>query len=159
MADVKDVARNGFSLVELLIVIGILAIFAAFAYPNYRDHVLRSNRSDAHIAIQKAVAKQELYYSIRHEYSDQIDDIGGSTTQDERYQLSVVNRYLEDKNNDGNYECSELSDPASASSYTIIATPTSEGGQNRDFTCSQICFDNRGVKGWTINSEYPGKCW
>jgi type IV pilus assembly protein PilE len=39
--------QTGMTLVELLIVVGIVAILAAIAYPSYRNQIMRSNRSEA----------------------------------------------------------------------------------------------------------------
>ena len=50
---------RGFSLIELLTVLVILSILIGFAYPSYRQHVIKANRSDAHIAIQKIAMAEE----------------------------------------------------------------------------------------------------
>ena len=39
--------KNGFTLVELMITVGIVAILAAIAIPSYSAYVMRSNRTDA----------------------------------------------------------------------------------------------------------------
>jgi type IV pilus assembly protein PilE len=48
---------------ELMIVVAIVGILAAIAYPNYRGYVLRSHRSDAKIALERMAQTLERCYT------------------------------------------------------------------------------------------------
>ena len=50
---------RGFSLVELMMVIVIIAILASVAVPGYRDYVQRAQRVDATAALLRIAAAQE----------------------------------------------------------------------------------------------------
>ncbi|MBU2706510.1 prepilin-type N-terminal cleavage/methylation domain-containing protein [Zooshikella marina] len=54
---------NGFSLIELLIVIAIIGIIAAIAYPSYQDHVTRTRRADAQAALMQMSQAMERAYT------------------------------------------------------------------------------------------------
>ena len=54
---------TGFTLIELMITLAIIAILAAVAYPAYQDQVLRSKRAEGKAALLKAAQLQERNYT------------------------------------------------------------------------------------------------
>lgn len=54
--------RKGFTLIELMITVAIIAILAAVAYPAYQDQVLRAKRTEGKTALLKAAQLQERNY-------------------------------------------------------------------------------------------------
>lgn len=63
---VRRMKQRGFSLIELMIVIGIIGILAAIAYPNYQEYVIKSNRAAAQSAMMDiANREQELLMANR----------------------------------------------------------------------------------------------
>ncbi len=61
--------QSGITLIELMIVVLIVGVLSAIAYPNYRNHVLRSNRSEAHAALADAASRQERFASNNNTYT------------------------------------------------------------------------------------------
>src|ERR687891_2609719 len=66
----------GFTLIELMIVVVIIGILAAVAYPQYRDFALRSNRAEAKALLVDAAARQERFFSDNNSYADDMTDLG-----------------------------------------------------------------------------------
>lgn len=69
---------TGFTLIELMIVVAIVGILAAIAYPSYQEYVLRGNRSEAQALLNDAAARQERYYTQNNTYADTTAKLGYS---------------------------------------------------------------------------------
>lgn len=67
---------KGFSLIELMIVIAIIGILSAIAYPQYTDFVKRSNRSEAQREILRIANLQERYFVDTRSYTEGMTDLG-----------------------------------------------------------------------------------
>lgn len=66
-------ATRGFTLIELMITVAIVAILAAIAIPSYQDSVWKGKRAEAKAAILKALQAEERYYTQNNRYVDAND--------------------------------------------------------------------------------------
>jgi prepilin-type N-terminal cleavage/methylation domain-containing protein len=60
---------QGFTLIELMIVVAIVAILTTIAYPNYRDYVIRGQLTDATTSLSALRANLERYYQDNRSYT------------------------------------------------------------------------------------------
>jgi type IV pilus assembly protein PilE len=60
---------RGFTLIELMIVVAVVALLAAVGYPSYRDHVARSQRSAGQQLLSDIAQRQEQYLLDRRQYA------------------------------------------------------------------------------------------
>lgn len=67
---------SGFTLVELLITVAIVAILGAVAFPAYTDFVARSNRTEAQRELLRIANLQEQYYVDSRSYTDDMKKLG-----------------------------------------------------------------------------------
>jgi type IV pilus assembly protein PilE len=78
--------ERGFSLLELLITLVIVAILASIAYPLYQGQVRKARRSDGMTFLQELAQRQERYFSDRNQYAMTMDELygfaSGSSTRD-----------------------------------------------------------------------------
>ena len=109
-------AKQGFTLIELMIVVAIIAILALVGYPTYLDQVRKAARKEAAGKVLDTAGRMERIRSQKFEYqavSDQTTD---------RYTITV-----------------DASDPTK---FTVTATPT--GDQTSD-DCGTMEYTNAGV--------------
>ena len=146
--------QRGFSLMELMIALGIFGILSAIAVPSYLDHVRKTRRTEAHTAITTLVTLQERYFSDYGSYTAELitasdpsvcpgDDPGlgyFATTPDGNYNLSVA---LSAAPTWDLANCRITANHATA--FTITATAI--GAQAGDSVCQTITLTSTGVTG------------
>jgi len=72
---------EGFTLIELMIVVAIIAILAAIAYPSYTQYKIRGNRADVQSEMMQTAQRLQSYYAINHHYTNATLD-NGLTSKD-----------------------------------------------------------------------------
>lgn len=65
-------ATRGFTLIEIMIVVAVIGILAAIAYPSYQNQIRKSNRAAAQAVLMDGANKQQFYLSSRREYADDL---------------------------------------------------------------------------------------
>ena len=90
---VRNGRTGGFTLIELMIAVAIIAILATIAYPSYRQQVLKSQRTEAKTALSDAAQRLERCYTQFNAYNDTDDctiagtfDSGGSYEAEPEHQ-------------------------------------------------------------------------
>lgn len=60
--------RRGFTLIEAMIAVALIALLAAVAYPSYVNHVAKGNRAEGRAAVMKMLLDQERYFTQMNTY-------------------------------------------------------------------------------------------
>lgn len=64
----RTMKMRGFTAVELMVVLIVMAILAAIAFPSYQDSVLKTKRAEGKAALMQLMQQQERHYSLHARY-------------------------------------------------------------------------------------------
>lgn len=134
-------ARNaGFTLVELMVVVLVVAMLAAIAIPGYRSQVVKTQRAAAAACLVQYQHMVERLYTTELSYATAATlPLPGCATEDgmdTRYGFNVTG--------------------VTATAYTARAVPTSDFAA-RDTRCGTLTINQLGVRG--VTSGDRDECW
>lgn len=132
---------RGFTLVELMIAVAVIAVLAAIALPSYQNYMFRARRADGREMLQRIASAQERFYTNRMRYTADLTtaaglNLGTATSEAGHYAVAV-------------------NVAADGQSFTLTAAP--QGIQAPD-ACANLTVNNVGARGYS-GSDSNGSCW
>jgi type IV pilus assembly protein PilE len=138
--------QGGFNLVELMIVVAIIGLIAAFAYPSYLDQIRKTRRADCSGAVAGLGSAMERFFSVNSTYQG-AGAGGGDTGTPTIFSGSCPI--------DGGTATYNLTiQAATGSTYSLRAAPIGE--QTKD-KCGTLTLTNTGLKG--VTGAHAGVTW
>jgi len=127
---------QGFTLIEVIIVVAIIGILSSIAFSSYSNHIISANRTDGRSALTTASASLEKCRALYGSYNN-----------------ANCNVTLPFNSVEGHYA---ISGAPTATTFTLTATPNA-GPQTKDTECTTITLTNTGVQGGTGTDIT--ECW
>ena len=125
---------RGFTLLELMITVLIVAILAAIAYPSYQSYLARAYRSEAYTALNQWANLQEQYFLDQRHYASDMTNLG-----------APAHPFVTDA---GHYRIQAV---ATATGFTLTATAL-DNQLALDSACPTLTLSSDGVRA-------PEVCW
>ena len=121
----------GFTLVELMVTIAVVAVIAAVAYPSYQDQLRKGRRAAAQAFLVEAASRQQQYLLDARTYAVGADAMGtlSLTVPPEVAPFYAVTV--------------EPAAPTSPPSYRLLATPVAGSAQAPD---GELTLDHEGAR-------------
>lgn len=126
---------DGFTLIELMITIAVLAIIVGVAIPSYTQWVIESNRGEGKVVTMQTAQTLERCFTRFSSYADANCAVGNGDTinsENARYTVTVA---------------------SAANTFTLTAAP-----QRADPECGSLTLTHTGVRGIT-GSGTVDDCW
>ncbi|MCM5681506.1 type IV pilin protein [Schlegelella sp. S2-27] len=137
---------RGFTLIELMIVVVVVAILSALAFPSYVEAVRKSRRAEAKTALLELAARQERYFTTHNAYAETPPFLGYAGSEfpvEVRFGTTAYYRL-------------HLELTSDASGWRAVAEPTP--AQDAD-ACGSYTIDHLGIQGVTGGRLPVDACW
>lgn len=131
-------AQQGFTLIEIMIVVVIIGILAAIAYPSYDEYVKRGNRTEGQAFLSDVAARQERYFAQNNAYITSVANIkklglDNANSPTSKYTVAIG---------------------TGGGGYTLTATQSFG-----DIKCGNLTLNALGVRGRSGGGKTVEECW
>jgi len=142
-SDMRASRSRGFTLIELMIALAVVAILASIALPAYQGQVRKSRRTEAKNALLDLAGREERLYATTNAYGATDSSLGYGTAGVASFNVGT------------NYYNVVISNVTAGPPATFTLTANAIGTQVNDTTCLFFSVDQTG----TQTATTPNTCW
>ncbi|MDV3505354.1 type IV pilin protein [Marinobacter sp. M-5] len=147
MKYLQPTRQSGFTLIELMIVVAIIGIIAAIAYPSYLEQVTSTRRGDAQGALASFANAMERYYTQNNTY---IGADGGSSAITNTLTAPAGGVFVSQSPADGRPFYNLRIYNLTANSFELRAVPIAGSAQAGD---GFVQLTSTGQRGWDVDNS------
>ena len=147
--------QQGFTLIELMMVLAIIGILVAIILPSYTRYIVRANRSAAQSFMFSVANKQEQYMLDARTYT------GGTTALTDlslTVPAEVSGKYVIAITCSMPTATGNCTAVAGVPAYLVTSTPTGVQA-TRDVKCATLTLNQLGGKTWSGTASAVSDCW
>lgn len=126
--------RKGFTLIELMIVIAIIAFLAMVSVPSLKKFLAKAKRTEAHLNLSALATAEKVYWAEHGTYTDDLQALGWKPEGEVQYSYGFPG--AEGKNNVvgklGGGAAGLSSGKASKDAFTVVAAGDIDGDGEPD---------------------------
>jgi type IV pilus assembly protein PilE len=130
--------KAGFTLIELMIVVVIVAILASIAFASYQNNIISANRTDGRKELQRIATTLEKCRALNGTYTTNCSIANGASITSEKGLYTIAVK-------------------VTSSTYSLTATPVSGKTQAKDTDCTALTLNNLGQK--SGSGADSSRCW
>ena len=154
-----SIRRSGFTLIELMITLAIVAILAAIALPSYASYIARARRADARTQLVQVAQFMQRFYAANDSFAkdrannDVIDQVPGALKQSPTDSTKLYDLAIP----------LGVSPLTNAMSFTLRMVPVADNAMGND-PCGTFTLTSTGVRGVLVGnvvgtSTLRDTCW
>lgn len=139
---------QGFTLIELMVVVVIVGILMMVALPAYQGSLQKGRRADGMAALMDAAGRQERFMLDRSTYTTDMEELGYPVANSGDPYIAP----------DGHYSITAAACGGGIGTcYVLTAVPVVGSPQEKDKRCINFILNSNGTK--TATGSSASECW
>lgn len=142
---------QGFTLIEVMITVAVVALLASIAVPSYQNYVTRSNEALAKSFLSELASRQQSFYNDRRRYATSLDELGYAAAK------LPLDRSGQPDTAATNPVYTVVVRDGSATARTFVVDAVPEGVQAKRSDCGTLSINAQGVR--SASGSRGNDCW
>jgi type IV pilus assembly protein PilE len=157
----KRKSIKGFTLIEVMITVAIVAILASIALPSYTSYIARAKRADARTQLLQAAQFMQRFYAANDQYAqDRAGNavLGTGVGMPANLRVSPADGTAEYQLNTAIAAAGNFAATVTTTAYTLTMAPITGRSMAAD-ACGMFTLTSTGARGVSGGTLTRDQCW